>query len=121
MTESTNPSFNEAFEGLTGDAEDAIQEHYGLDIYATIITLADDAILSALPIKPTRALILGHLVSSGTPKDAAVNTVRAMTMKQVMDYFTEDIAEADPDDPDTEAGKGDSPASTSKRSARSGA
>ena len=100
MTSTSGVTAEEVTESVTGFDELAIEKHFdGFDIY----TNGEDK-----PVRMLRALVFVHLRHTTEGKDAdAAKTANSMTVAEVQAYFEEDN-EANPSDPDTESGKGDS-------------
>lgn len=99
MTSTSGLTAEEVTESITGFDEIAVDKHFGgFDLYT-------DA--EAKPVVSLRALVFVHLRHNGMPDKDAHKTVMEMPLKAVHDYFEQDD-EANPSDPDTESGKGDS-------------
>ena len=99
----TELTIEEVQESITGFDEIAVEQHMGMDIYT-------DA--EAKPILLLRALVFVHQVHELKPAPEARKAALGMTLKEVQGYFAEPPEEIDEDEPDTEAGKGDSQPAT---------
>ena len=87
----------EVTQSIHGFDEIAIEKHFdGFDIYL-------DA--ERRPVRSLRALVFVHLRHGGMPDKEAHTAAMEMTVNDVQGYFQSD-AEANPDDPDTDSGKG---------------
>lgn len=97
----TELTADELTETITGYDEEAIAREFGgFDLYA-------DA--EAKPVTMLRALIFVHKRHDPATSDkAAFEGAMGMPLGKVQDYFADDN-EANPADPDTDAGKGAEP------------
>jgi hypothetical protein len=101
-TEATAPAkvpADELFESITGFDEIAISKAFGLEIHQ----------VQEKPFMFMRALVFVNERRRGANDLTAHSTAMNMTMAALTDYFAEPEEELDPNDPDTESGKGDSP------------
>ncbi|MGH3499956.1 MAG: hypothetical protein ACRDQA_03490 [Nocardioidaceae bacterium] len=99
----------EMFLSLNGFDEIAIAKAFGQDISAWI---DDEAPERQRPFTFVRALIFVHIRRTSDPrvKDAdAYRAAMSLSQEQLQAYFADDPGELDPDDPDTDQGKGDRP------------
>lgn len=102
----TEVTFDEFIDSLTGFDELAIKNHTKLPL---------SKLLASDELHASRAVIALHKLKEesqpNTPKGyaAAYKAAMEMPFKEVRTYFAEDPADVDPDDPDSESGKGDSP------------
>ena len=97
----TNPSpisAGETFDSLTKFDEIAIAKAFGEDVYA----------LRKKPFDFLRGLAFTHQRRLGGAHDQARDFAFNLTIGQLGDYFADDPEEIDPEDPDTDEGKGDS-------------
>ena len=101
---SSELGMNEFVETLTGHEEAAVEQRFGLDPYA---------LLETSDVKASRALVYVHQarhlktldVKNHEPK--AYASAMDMTLKQVGDFWPDDVEEPNPEQPVTPAGEGD--------------
>ncbi len=108
MTERTR---TEVGDSLTGFDEIAIEKHLGYDIYAVV---------GVQPAKYRRALIFVHLRQQGTSDVDAKKAALNLPIGAAWDYFAES-EEVNPEEPDTDAGKGSTPVESEPQSSPSSA
>lgn len=102
MTTSPNehkPSALETLNSLTGFEEIAIEKHLNIDPYA-------DG--ERKPLKVLRALVFVLATRSGMDAPRAREHAMGMPMTEVNAQFSDEADDIDPEDPETEAGKGSS-------------
>lgn len=97
----TDTTVTEMTESLTGFEEIAIEKHMGIDVYAEG---------EAKPLRVMRALIFAYLTREGMSAHEAKDAAQGLPMKACLDYFADDPAELDDDDPETPVGEGASAA-----------
>lgn len=106
------PSFNEAFNNLTGYNEAEIEKRFGFDVYVRMLEMADPETgeLKTIPRLMQRAVIFGNECRKGVPVEEAYTAAMELPSGEIDDYFSheEDPAEDLGQPADTEAGKGDS-------------
>lgn len=90
---------DELFESLTGFDEIAINKAFNLELGQ----------IQEKPFMFMRALVFVNERRGGANDLTAHATAMNMPMSALTDYFAEVEDDLDPDDPDTESGKGDSP------------
>ena len=88
----------EVGDSITGHDEEAIETHFGFNIYHVV---------GVHPNKYRRALVFVHLRHQGIPDAEAKKTALDLTIGDAWDYFAES-EEVNPEEPDTDAGKGSS-------------
>lgn len=96
----SNISLNEALEGLTVGEVRSIERHYGKTLEGGDISGTDLTVGVAWAYERRSALA----TSVSLPDWGSFDS---WTMKQLNGYFSPEEIEVDPDDPETEAGKGD--------------
>lgn len=96
----TTDTVADVLESLTGYDEYAIEKHMGVDIYD---------ILMSKNVRTHRCLIfVSHLRQGKTPEEAK-DEAQSLRSGDVLGYFADDPEEIDPEEPETEAGKGPTP------------
>lgn len=96
----TDMTATEMFESLTGYEEIAIAKAFG----TRVLELAETDKMSL-----GRSLAFVHYKRSGQKDSEAKQSAMGMTIREVQDYFADEPDDLDPDDPDTDTGKGSSP------------
>lgn len=92
----TQATFNEMLDSLTGYEELAIQSGFDADINTLINTHATFAV---------RACIAVDLARQGSTAAEAKKAAMSLTLTEVNAYFREDVEEPFPEEPVTESGK----------------
>lgn len=94
----SDQSAGATFDTLTKFDEIAIVKAFGEDLYT----------LRNKPFDFLRCLAFTHQRRAGLAHDEAREAAFNLTIGQLGDYFADDPEEIDPEDPDTDEGKGDS-------------
>lgn len=94
----TQQTFNEMIDSLTGHEEQKIESAFGADIMS---------LLEASATKASRALIFITFVREGESGGDAKKRVMDLTIKQLGDHFADAEDEPMPEEPITEQGKDD--------------
>lgn len=97
----TEITTEEMFESLTGFDEIAISNHFG----GEVMDLSENK-----PMTFIRALVFVQERRNGSKDSDAKQKAMELTVKEITNYFTEDD-EPMPEEPVTDSGKGDEPAS----------
>lgn len=87
------------FRSLNGFDEIAIAKSFGTDIY----------VLRDKPLTFLRALVFVDSRRQGAKDGEALNHAMERTVGDLEGYFAEEALELDPDEPETDQGKDDSP------------
>lgn len=95
----TNLTPDEMVHSLNGYDEIAIGKHFDAEIMA----------LKKRPLTFLRALVFIDQRRKGLTDPEAKDAALLLTLSEVHDYFAEDEAEPNPEEPVTEEGKGGSP------------
>lgn len=95
----TTMTLEEMAESLTGFEELGIESHFGQPV---------SNLLEAKPTIGIRALIFTVRTREGMSTHDAKNAAMALTLKQAMGFFAEAEQDFDPENPDSQSGKGGS-------------
>lgn len=93
----TDVTVEEAVKSLNGFDEIAIEQKYGLELEA----------LQEKPLKLMRALAFIIFRREGQDDAEALESSQTLTLGSLEEFFATDEDEVDPEEPTTEAGKGD--------------
>ena len=93
-----------------GSAEEFVQSLNGFEEIAIRVNFGSEwgSLAEQSPTTLTRALVFIHLKRQGVTDEQAKQQVMAMPLSEITSYFETPIEEIDPDEPETEQGKGDS-------------
>ena len=87
----------ELMESITGFDELAVDKHFGIDVY-----IGDPS----HPVTLLRALVFIDRRHHGDTDAQAKEHALGLTISAVHDYFSDDPEDFDPEEPDSDAGKG---------------